>query len=488
MSFLPESLVTQRLQTDILVIGGGTAGTMAGIKAKQANPNGDVLILEKANIRRSGAIAMGMDGVNTAVIPGNSTPEQYAREVTIANDGILHQKAVLQTGRLGYETIQELESWGVKFQKDPEGNYDLKQVHRVGKYVLPMPEGKDLKTILTRQVKRHKVRVTNRVIATRVLVKAGRAIGAVGFDCRSGDFVVIQAKAVVLCTGACGRLGLPASGYLYGTYENPTNAGDGYAMAYHAGAELTNIECFQINPLIKDYNGPACAYVASPFGAYTANAEGYRFISCDYWSGQMMLEVWKELNSGKGPIQLKMNHLDEDTLSEIESILWSNERPSRGRFHEGRGEDYRTHGIEMNISEIGLCSGHSASGVWVNEQAETTVPGLYAAGDMASVPHNYMIGAFVFGRLAGANAVEYGRDLEHLEPDSDFLAAEQQRVYAPLTRPDGIPHTQVEYKLRRLVNDYLQPPKVGHKWRLGCTTLCATTKRLLKWVPATPTN
>lgn len=467
MSFLPESLVTQRLQTDILVIGGGTAGTMAGIKAKQANPNGDVLILEKANIRRSGAIAMGMDGVNTAVIPGNSTPEQYAREVTIANDGILHQKAVLQTGRLGYETIQELESWGVKFQKDPEGNYDLKQVHRVGKYVLPMPEGKDLKTILTRQVKRHKVKVTNRVIATRVLVKAGRAIGAVGFDCRSGDFVVIQAKAVVLCTGACGRLGLPASGYLYGTYENPTNAGDGYAMAYHAGAELTNIECFQINPLIKDYNGPACAYVASPFGAYTANAEGYRFISCDYWSGQMMLEVWKELNSGKGPIQLKMNHLDEDTLSEIESILWSNERPSRGRFHEGRGEDYRTHGIEMNISEIGLCSGHSASGVWVNEQAETTVPGLYAAGDMASVPHNYMIGAFVFGRLAGANAVEYGRDLEHLEPDSDFLAAEQQRVYAPLTRPDGIPHTQVEYKLRRLVNDYLQPPKVGHKMEIG---------------------
>jgi succinate dehydrogenase/fumarate reductase flavoprotein subunit len=462
-----QPFATQRLQTDVLVIGGGTAGTMAGIKAKQANPDGDVLILEKANIRRSGAIAMGMDGVNTAVIPGNSTPEQYVREVTIANDGIVHQKAVLQTGRLGYETIQELESWGVKFQKDTEGNYDLKQVHRVGKYVLPMPEGKDLKTILTRQVKRHKVRVTNRVMATRVLVQEGRAIGAVGFDCRSGDFVVIQAKAVVLCTGACGRLGLPSSGYLYGTYENPTNAGDGYSMAYHAGAELSNIECFQINPLIKDYNGPACAYVASPFGAYTANAEGNRFISCDYWSGQMMLEVWRELNSGKGPIQLKMTHLDEDTISEIESILWANERPSRGRFHEGRGEDYRTHDIEMNISEIGLCSGHSASGVWVNERAETTVPGLYAAGDMASVPHNYMIGAFVYGRLGGTHAVEYGQGLDHTEPDPDVLEAERQRIYASLERPNGIPHTQVEYKLRRLVNDYLQPPKVDRKMEIG---------------------
>jgi succinate dehydrogenase/fumarate reductase flavoprotein subunit len=457
----------QYLKTDFLVVGGGTAGTMAAIKAKQASPESDVLILEKANIRRSGAIAMGMDGVNTAVIPGNSTPEQYVREITIANDGIVNQKAVYETGRLGFEVIQELESWGVKFQKDHEGNYDLKQVHRVGKYVLPMPEGKDLKKILARQVKRHKVNVTNRVMATRVMVQNGRVTGAVGLDVRNGNMVVIQAKAVVLCTGACGRLGLPASGYLYGTYENPTNAGDGYSMAYHAGAELTNIECFQINPLIKDYNGPACAYVASPFGAYTANAEGHRFINCDYWSGQMMLEVYKELHSGKGPVHLKMYHLDDDTIAEIERVLWDNERPSRGRFHEGRNENYRTHGVEMNISEIGLCSGHSASGVWVNERAETTVPGLYAAGDMASVPHNYMIGAFVYGRIAGENAMDYVHDLEHVEPDADFLAAEQERIYRPLNQPNGVPHTQVEYKLRRLVNDYLQPPKSPHNMDIG---------------------
>jgi succinate dehydrogenase/fumarate reductase flavoprotein subunit len=457
----------QYLKTDFLVVGGGTAGTMAAIKAKQASPGSNVLILEKANIRRSGAIAMGMDGVNTAVIPGNSTPEQYVREITIANDGIVNQKAVYETGRLGFEVIQELESWGVKFQKDHEGNYDLKQVHRVGKYVLPMPEGKDLKKILARQVKRHKVNVTNRVMATRVMVQNGCVTGAVGLDVRNGNMVVIQAKAVVLCTGACGRLGLPASGYLYGTYENPTNAGDGYSMAYHAGAELTNIECFQINPLIKDYNGPACAYVASPFGAYTANAEGHRFISCDYWSGQMMLEVYRELHSGKGPVHLKMYHLDDDTISEIERVLWDNERPSRGRFHEGRNENYRTHGVEINISEIGLCSGHSASGVWVNERAETTVPGLYAAGDMASVPHNYMIGAFVYGRIAGENAMDYVRDLEYVEPDADFLAAEQERIYRPLNQPNGVPHTQVEYKLRRLVNDYLQPPKSPHNMDIG---------------------
>ena len=460
-------LNTLTQKVDFLVVGGGTAGCMAAVKAKQENPDANVLILEKANIRRSGAIAMGMDGVNTAVIPGNSTPEQYVREITIANDGILNQKAVHQTGKLGFDVIQELESWGVKFQKDSEGNYDLKQVHRVGKYVLPMPEGKDLKKILSRQVKRHGVKVVNRVMATRVIVEQGRAVGVTGLDVRSGDFHVIQAKAVLLCTGACGRLGLPASGYLYGTYENPTNAGDGYSMAYHAGAKLSNIECFQINPLIKDYNGPACAYVASPFGAYTANAEGNRFISCDYWSGQMMLEMWKEINSGTGPVHLKMYHLDEDTIAEIERVLFANERPSRERFHSGRGENYRRDGVEMNISEIGLCSGHSASGVLVDEHARTTVPSLYAAGDMSSVPHNYMIGAFVSGRVAAQHAMQSIKDLEHIDPSPAFLKAEMQRIYAPLNNPDGLPHTQVEYKLRRFVNDYLQPPKSPSNMGIG---------------------
>ena len=203
-------------------------------------------------------------------------------------------------------------------------------------------------------------------------------------------------------------------------------------MAYQAGAKLSNIECFQINPLIKDYNGPACAYVASPFGAYTANASGNRFISCDYWSGQMMLEVWKELNSGQGPVHLKMYHLDESTISEIETILFDNERPSRERFHAGRGENYRRDGVEMNISEIGLCSGHSASGVQVDEYMRTSIPGLYAAGDMANVPHNYMIGAFVSGRVAAEHAMSYIKDIDHGSVDSDFINTEKNRLMAPL--------------------------------------------------------
>jgi succinate dehydrogenase/fumarate reductase flavoprotein subunit len=459
---------TSILETDVLVIGGGTAGPMAAVKAKQKNPDLRVTVLEKANVKRSGAISMGMDGLNNAVIPGHATPEQYVKEITIANDGIVNQKTVMAYAQRSFDMINLLDDWGVKFEKDETGDYNVKKVHHMGTYVLPMPEGHHMKKILYRQLRRHRVQVVNRYMATRLYTgKDGRIAGASLLNPRTGEVATIKAKTVILCTGAAGRLGLPSSGYLFGTYENPTNAGDGYSMAYHAGAELSGIECYQINPLIKDYNGPACAYVTGPMGGYTANAHGNRFIECDYWSGQMMLEFYKELEGGKGPVFLKLDHLAEETVQEIETILHSNERPSRGRFHDRRNTNYREKMVEMHISEIGLCSGHSASGVWIDENARTTVPGLYAAGDLGSVPHNYMLGAFVYGAIAGEDAGDYCAENDFAEISNDDITVEQQRILAPLNKTDGISAYQMEYKIRRMVNDYLQPPKVTKKMEIG---------------------
>ncbi|MFH9796873.1 fumarate reductase/succinate dehydrogenase flavoprotein subunit [Streptomyces virginiae] len=459
----------EEISCDVLVIGGGTAGTMAALTAAERGAR--VLLLEKAHVRHSGALAMGMDGVNNAVVPGRAEPDDYVAEITRANDGVVDQSTVRQTATRGFAMVQRLESYGVKFEKDEHGEYAVRQVHRSGSYVLPMPEGKDVKKVLYRQLRRREmrelIRIENRVMPVRVLTAPddGRAIGAAAFNTRTGAFVTVRAGAVILATGPCGRLGLPASGYLYGTYENPTNAGDGYAMAYHAGAALTGIECFQINPLIKDYNGPACAYVANPFGGYQVNRHGERFVDSDYWSGQMMAEFAAELASDRGPVFLKLSHLPEESVASLESILHTTERPTRGTFHANRGHDYRTHDIEMHISEIGLCGGHSASGVRVDDHARTTVPRLYAAGDLASVPHNYMIGAFVFGDLAGADAARY-RTYEGTLP-ADQLTAAHELVYRPLRHPDGPPQPQVEYKLRRFVNDYVAPPKTGAKLSLA---------------------
>jgi succinate dehydrogenase/fumarate reductase flavoprotein subunit len=456
------------IEVDVLVIGGGTGGPMAAVKAKEKNPKLRVMLLEKANVKRSGAISMGMDGLNNAVIPGHATPEQYAKEITIANDGVVLQKGVLAYAENSFPMIQQLDRWGVKFEKDETGDYSVRKVHHLGNYVLPMPEGHHMKKILYRQLKKMRVEVTNRVVATRLLTDVdGKIAGAIGFDCRTAEFIVIRAKAVILCTGAAGRLGLPSSGYLFGTYENPTNSGEGHAMAYYAGAELSGLECFQINPLIKDYNGPACAYVTGPFGGYTANSRGERFIECDYWSGQMMLEFYNELESGKGPVFLKLDHLAEETITEIEHILHTNERPSRGRFHEGRGTNYRQKMIEMHISEIGFCSGHSASGIWMNEKAECTLPGLYAAGDCGSIPHSYMLGAFVYGKFAGENAADYCADYAPAKLNDAVIGEERERIFAPLNRSAGLSPYQVEYKVRRMVNDYLQPPKVTRKMEIG---------------------
>lgn len=463
---------TRNIDVDILVVGGGTAGPLAAIKAKRKAPQLKVLLLDKANVKRAGAIAEGMDSVNNAVIPGHATPEQYVREITIANDGIVNQHALNAYAVRSYDMIRELDEWGVKFEKDETGDYAVKKVHHLGAYVLPMPEGYNVKKVIYKQLRKHGVQITNRLITTRLLVgedgQGGRRVaGAMALESRTGEFVVIRAKAVVLCTGAAGRLGLPSSGYLFGTYENPTNAGDGYSMAYHAGAELSGLECFQINPLIKDYNGPACAYVTGPFGGYTVNAKGERFIKSDYWSGQMMLEFWRELEGGNGPVFLKLDHLADETVTKIENVLHVTERPTRGLFHEGRGVDYRTDLVEMHISEIGLCGGHSASGVWVDEHARTTVPGLYAAGDLCNVAHNYMLGAMVFGAIAGEDAVDFIDAKELAAYDETQVARERERVFAPLLREEGLSPSKVEYKLRRMVNDYLQPPKVTRKMEIG---------------------
>lgn len=180
-----------------------------------------------------------------------------------------------------------------------------------------------------------------------------------------------------------------------------------------------------------------------------------------------MLEFYKELEGGKGPVFLKIDHLAEETIEEIEEILHSNERPSRGRFHESRGTNYREKMVEMHISEIGFCSGHSASGIWTDENARTTVPGLYAAGDCGSVPHNYMLGAFVYGAIAGEDAADFCAENELEDIDTTEINEERERVLAPLNREDGIPPHQMEYKIRRLVNDYLQPPKITRKMEIG---------------------
>jgi succinate dehydrogenase/fumarate reductase flavoprotein subunit len=203
-------------------------------------------------------------------------------------------------------------------------------------------------------------------------------------------------------------------------------------------------------------------------GGFTANGKGERFIECDYWSGQMMWEFYQELQSGNGPVFLKLDHLAEETIKTIEDILHTNERPSRGRFHAGRGTDYRQQMVEMHISEIGFCSGHSASGVYVNERARNHGGGPICSrrhGCGAAQLHAWRVHSTAGSRDGTQPAMSAGHEFSPL--DDEQIAAERQRIYAPLERESGLAPAQVEYKLRRMVNDYLQPPKVTRKMEIG---------------------
>ncbi len=156
---------------------------------------------------------------------------------------------------------------------------------------------------------------------------------------------------------------------------------------------------------------------------------------------------------------LKMDHLPEETIEGLEKVLWGTERTTRGTFHHQRDEDYRRwDSVEQGMEEITLCSGHSMSGIKVDKDTQTNIPGLYAAGDCAAVPHQYLTGAFVFGSIAGEKAVEYAKTHKAGEIQENINAYVED-VERPLKKEEGLSVTDVEFKIRTKISQYLTPPK-----------------------------
>ena len=456
------------LETDILVIGGGSAGSMAAIVAKEQNPDIDVIVIEKGEINRSGSIAMGMDALNIVVQPGITTPELYINSARIATEGILDHKPSYVMAERSFSMLKRLENWGIRFPRDEDDKYISLQVHAKGKFLLEM-DSPELKLVLAEKVKEAGVRVINRTIVTSLLVDEGKVNGAMGFNIRTGEFVVCKAKATILANGGCARFSLPNSGYLYGTFDYPGNAGDGYSLAYRAGAQLTGFEFTQCSPLIKDINCPLL-YITLTRGAEVVNALG-ETIDLEYLSTQTML---KELREGRGPIFIKMSHLPEERIQEIERILFTTERPIQKKFWDNRGIDFREGLIELGETEYQLCGGHGLTGVVVNEKAETTLKGLYAAGDVACVPLQHLTGAFVFGEVAAEEAVKFVSNSDQRKIDTDFVKVEKRRLLSIMdTNKTGtISVHDFEYKVRRTISDYAVPPKNETK-----------LNRFLWWLP-----
>jgi len=379
------------IDADVLIIGGGSAGAMAAIRAKEVDPLQKVVVFEKGHIKYSGCIARGMDALNIVAIPGLDTPELYVESNSIACHGVMDEPQAYEMARRSFAMLKKLESWDVCFPTDEKGNYEILQVHPKGKFCVTMKEP-ELKTILAQRCGELGVETINRTMAMHLLMEGETVTGAIGMNVRTGEAIVCKAKAVILTAGGTARFGLPNSGYLYGVYDFPGNTGDGYILAYKAGAELSGFEYTCIYYIVKDINAPLL-YITLTRGAHLFNAFDQAF----HESHPSIPMMHDEHQAHRGPMRIKLDHLPEDKIREVEHLLFSTERPVQERFYQGRGVNFRTGEIELWPTEAFLCGGHGQTGVRVNTKAESTVQGLYAAGDTSLVARGHLTGAFVFG-------------------------------------------------------------------------------------------
>lgn len=357
-----------------------------------------------------------------------------------------------------YALMQKLVDWGVCFPVDEQGHYEILQVHPKGRFCVTMKEP-ELKTILAKRMVDLGTTVINRAMAQQLLLEGDRVCGAIAMNVRTGEAFVVRAGSVILAAGGTARFGLPNNGYLYGVYDFPGNTGDGYCLAYHAGAELSGFEYTLVYYIVKDINAPLL-YITLTRGCHLVNAFDERRDKDHPSIRTMFLEHLDE----RGPMRIKLSHLPEDRIREIESILFTTERPSCQRFYEGRGIDFRTGEIELWPTEVFLCGGHGLTGVRVNENAETSVRGLYAAGDTSLVARGHLSGAFVFGEIAAESATEHSDGRRPADIDPRQIQTFTDKRSRRLAQTGGsIAIEEFEYKVRRIINDYIRPPKNAYK-------------------------
>lgn len=447
------------LEADLIIVGGGSAGCLAAIRALELKPDLKVVLFEKGDIKYSGSIARGMDALNIVAIPNFTTPELYVEAVSMGCAGILDAPASYVMAERSFDLLKKLEGWGVYFPVDKAGQYRTLQYHAKGRFLTAMEEP-NLKTMIARIALDRGAVTVNRVMGLEILMDSGRAAGVVGLNVRSGELVVCRAKAVILAAGGTARFTLPNSGYLYGTFDYPGNTGDGYVMAYKAGASLTGMEFSRRTLLIKDANMPLLAITVTRGGRVMDIFDNI-IMENECHSLSRMEEAFSQ---GRGPLRIKLSHLKPEVIEEIEHILFTTERPVQERFFKGRGVDFRKSDIELWPTECQLCGGHGMAGVLVNEKAETTVPGLYAAGDVAAVPKQHLTGAFVFGEVAAERAVQFIAANEPVMLDQDRVnAVEARRERLADASGREIDVRDLEYKVRRLIGDYVVSPKNEYK-------------------------
>ena len=397
---MSKDFEVRRITTDVLIIGGGTAGCYAALTLSR-DTELSIVIAEKAHIKRSGCLAAGVNAINAYITKGH-VPQDYVDYAKKDAAGIVREDLLLTAAEHFNEVTADMEQLGLVILKDENGEYVTRGNRNI------KINGENFKPILAKAVQaQENVSILNRVNITKLLTKGGTVYGAVGFSLEDEEAYVIEAKAVLVATGGAAGLYKPNNpGFSrHKMWYPPFNTGAGYAMGIQAGAEMTSLEMRFIALRCKDTIAPT-GTIAQGVGAKQVNSRG--FVYEDKYgltTSERVYGTVKENQLGNGPCYLQTSGIDKE---QEENLLkaYLNMAPSQTLKWIETGELPGEQDVEIEGTEPYIVGGHTASGYWVDSNRATTIEGLYAAGDVAGgCPQKYVTGALAEGELA-AKAIE----------------------------------------------------------------------------------
>ena len=411
----------------MLIIGGGTAGCYAALVLSEQKA-GRVLIAEKANIKRSGCLAAGVNAINAYIVDGRK-PEDYVEYAKKDADGIVREDLLMTMSEGLNRVTHKMENLGLVILKDENGNYVARGNRNI------KINGENMKPLLAKAVEKlEDVTILNRINITDYIVEENEIKGAFGFSIEEGTAYEIRAKKVLCATGGAAGLYRPNNpGFSrHKMWYPPFNTGAGYAMGIRAGAEMTTFEMRFIALRCKDTIAPT-GTIAQGVGAKQVNAKGevyedkYGLTTSERVYGTVMENL-----EGRGPCYLRTEGI---TAEQDESLkkAYLNMAPSQTLKWLESGKNPSEQNVEIEGTEPYIVGGHTASGYWVDTDRETTIHGLFAAGDVAGgCPQKYVTGAMVEGEIAAKKIVSQLNEERDKEKASDE-SAEKKALDAKIT-------------------------------------------------------
>ena len=393
---------TERIKTDVLIIGGGTAGCFAAYVIGQKSDK-KVLIAEKANIKRSGCLAAGVNALNAYITEGR-VPQDYVDYAKKDAHGIVREDLLLSMSERLNHVTKVMEDLGLVILKDENGKYVARGNRNI------KINGENMKPILAKAAaEQENVTVLNHVNITDYKTENGKITGAVGFGVNEDIFYDIDAEAVLCATGGAAGLYRPNNpGFSrHKMWYPPFNTGAGYAMGLLSGAEMTTFEMRFIALRCKDTIAPT-GTIAQGVGARQVNAHGDIYeTKYGLTTSQRVYGTVMENREGNGPCYLRTEGISKEQEQDLYKA-YLNMAPSQTLKWMEAGKGPSEENVEIEGTEPYIVGGHTASGYWVDNNRATTIEGLYAAGDVAGgCPQKYVTGALAEGEIAAEAILEY---------------------------------------------------------------------------------